>query len=159
MENMRQQLSNFLNLVREDKLLHQFSDYDIYIWSNFILNESPDIDLQFVGKVTPELGEALWNLTWKYKKIFPYRLDPCMYSDTKIFQHIDKFNQSKKDIYYFDEEIIRYKCWNLKRNEYHGREVKQLDQRLYKIKQVFARKDGKYKTRNWPEAVLLKKLL
>ena len=66
---MRQQLSNFLNLVREDNLLHQFSNYDIYIWSNFVLNESPDIDLQFVGEVTPELGEALWNLTWKYKKV------------------------------------------------------------------------------------------
>ncbi len=60
---MRQQLSNFLDLVKKDNLLQQFSNHHIYIWSNFVLNESPDIDLQFVGEVTPELGEVLWNLT------------------------------------------------------------------------------------------------
>lgn len=52
---MRQQLSDFLELVKEDNLLQQFSNHNIYIWSNFVLNESPDIDLQFVGEVTSEL--------------------------------------------------------------------------------------------------------
>lgn len=144
---MHQQLIDLKNI---------FPDYEIYLWSNYGFNETSDIDLKFVGHVTPDLGEKLFDIFMEYRQYYkPYFLDPTMYEDTKLFEHIPRFNRCKDDIYYFDEEIIRYKCWPQKNNHYHGREVEQLDEHLYKVKQIFARKDGKYKNRDWTYPMLL----
>jgi len=132
-------------------IIPQFPDHEIYLWSNYGYNESPDIDLKFVGSVTPEIGKQLFDLF----RSFDIFLDVTMYENTKIFEHIPRFNRCTDDIYYFDEEIIRYKCWPQKNNDYHGREVEQIDEYLFKVKQIFARKDGKYKNRDWTYPMLL----
>jgi len=132
-------------------IIPQFPDHEIYLWSNYGYNESPDIDLKFVGSVTPEIGKQLFDLF----RSFDIFLDVTMYENTKIFEHIPRFNRCTDDIYYFDEEIIRYKCWPQKNNHYHGREVEQIDEYLFKVKQIFARKDGKYKNRDWTYPMLL----
>ena len=132
-------------------IIPQFPDHEIYLWSNYGYNESRDIDLKFVGSVTPKIGKQLFDLF----RSFDIFLDVTMYENTKIFEHIPRFNRCTDDIYYFDEEIIRYKCWPQKNNDYHGREVEQIDEYLFKVKQIFARKDGKYKNRDWTYPMLL----
>ena len=62
-------------------------------------------------------------------------------------------------LYYFDEEITRYKLWRQKDNEYHGREVVEINPRLFKVTQIFARKDIKYKERKWTYPILLSDLI
>lgn len=142
---MQQQLNNILT---------EFSNYEIYLWSNYGFNETEDIDLKFVGEINGNLGEKLFRL-FQTSSTEKLKLDPTMYENTKIFEHIPRFNRCTDDIYYFDEEIIRYKCWPQKNNEYHGREVERLDKYLFKVKQIFARKDGKYKNRDWTYPMLL----
>ena len=155
---MRQPLSNFIEVIQKDNLLAQFPDHDIYLWSNFGFNKTEDIDLIFVGDVTSELGEKVWELYCKYRKLLETPLDPTLYTSTKLFEHIPRFNKCTEDLYYFDEDIHRYKVWQHKNNEFHGREVEKVAEHLYKVKQVFARKDGKYKERHWTYPILLSDL-
>lgn len=138
---------------RLNDILEKFSNHEIYIWSNYGFNPTSDLDLKFVGEVNGNIAESLWYYHWE--NLEPIKLDITLYHDTKIFEHIPRFNRCKKDIYYFDEEIIRYKTFPQKNNEYHGREVEQIDNYLYKVKQVFARKDGKYKNRQWTYPILI----
>ena len=137
-----------------NSVINRFSNYEIYLWSNYGFNNTEDFDLKFVCEVNSDLGNKLFELHVEFgdNEIL---LDPTMYENTKIFEHIPRFNRCGEDIYYFDEEIIRYKCWPQKNNDYHGREVEQLDKHLYKVKQVFARKDGKYRNRDWTYPMLL----
>lgn len=137
-----------------NSVINRFSNYEIYLWSNYGFNNTEDFDLKFVGEVNSDLGNKLFELHVEFgdNEIL---LDPTMYENTKIFEHIPRFNRCTEDIYYFNEEIIRYKCWPQKNNDYHGREVEQLDEHLYKVKQIFARKDGKYRDRDWTYPMLL----
>ena len=70
METMRQPLSDFIEVINKDKLITQFPDHDIYLWSNFGFNETKDIDLIFVGDITPEFGVKVWKLWSKYLNLF-----------------------------------------------------------------------------------------
>ena len=155
---MRQLLSNFVEIVKKDDLIGQFPEHDIYLWSNFGFNETQDIDLIFVGDITSEMGEKVWELYIKYRKLLETPLDPTLYTSTKLFEHIPRFNKCTKNLYYFNEDIHRYKVWPQKNNEFHGREVEKVASHLYKIKQIFARKDGKYKERHWTYPILLSDL-
>ena len=132
-------------------IIPQFPEHEIYLWSNYGFNDTPDIDLKFVGHVNSSISQQALALSRSFDKF----LDITFYENTKIFEHIPRFNRCTDDIYYFDEEIIRYKFWPQKNNEYHGREVEQIDECVFKIKQVFARKDGKYKNRDWTYPMLL----
>ena len=154
---MRQQLNDLLESIKKVNLIESFPNHDIYIWSNYVFNESPDIDLKFVGEVNNEIADKVSMLS--IPKPSGIIFDPTLYTNTKIFEHIPRFNRCTDDIYYFDEEIIRYKIRSQKNNEYNGREVEELGPRLFKIKQIFARKDGKYKHRHWTYPILLKDLL
>ena len=156
---MRQPLSNFIEVIKKDDLIGQFPEHDIYLWSNFGFNETEDIDLKFVGNVTSELGEKVWELYCKYRKLLETPLDPTLYTSTKLFEHIPRFNTCTENLYYFDEDIHRYKVWKQKNNEFHGREVEKVSEHLYKVKQVFARKDGKYSNRHWTYPILLSDLI
>ena len=156
---MRQPLSKFIEVIKKDDLIGQFPEHDIYLWSNFGFNETEDIDLKFVGNVTSELGERVWELYCKYRKLLETPLDPTLYTSTKLFEHIPRFNKCTEDLYYFDEDIHRYKVWEHKNNEFHGREVEKVSERLYKVKQIFARKDGKYTNRHWTYPILLSDLI
>lgn len=156
---MRQPLSNFIEVIKKDDLIGQFPEHDIYLWSNFGFNETQDIDLKFVGNVTSELGERVWELYCKYRKLLETPLDPTLYTSTKLFEHIPRFNTCTEDLYYFNEDIHRYKVWRQKNNEFHGREVEKVSEHLYKVKQVFARKDGKYINRHWTYPILLSDLI
>lgn len=132
-------------------IIPQFPEHEIYLWSNYGFNDTPDIDLKFVGHVNSSISQQALALSRSFDKF----LDITFYENTKIFEHIPRFNRCTDDIYYFDEEIIRYKFWPQKNNEYHGREVEQIDDCIFKIKQIFARKDGKYKNRDWTYPMLL----
>lgn len=132
-------------------IVPQFPNHEIYLWSNYGFNETKDIDLKFVGDVTPLISQQIVDFPFNYKTF----LDITMYENTKIFEHIPRFNRCTDDVYYFDEEIIRYKTRPQKNNHYHGREVEQIDEYLFKVKQIFARKDGKYKNRDWTYPMLL----
>ena len=136
------------NLV---SIIPQFPNHEIYLWSNYGFNETEDIDLKFVGDVSPLISQQIVDLPLS----FTILLDVTMYENTKIFEHIPRFNRCTDDVYYFDEEIIRYKTRPQKDNDYHGREVEQIDEYLFKVKQIFARKDGKYRNRNWTYPMLL----
>lgn len=159
METMRQQLNDFLKVIDKDKLITQFPEHDIYLWSNFGFNETEDIDLIFVGNITAEFGEKVWELYLKYRRLFDIPLDPALYTSTKLFEHIPRFNNCTEDLYYFNEDIYRYKVWPLANNKFHGRELEKVDEYLYKVKQIFARKDGKYKERHWTYPILLTDLI
>jgi hypothetical protein len=154
---MRKVLVDYLQLLKSKNLIERYPNHTIYMWSNFILNESPDVDIQFVGEVTPELALDLWELKIECYKQSPIPLDICMYPNTKLFEHIDRFNECTDDSYVFDEEIIRYKLRNYSYKD--QREVEYIAPFLYKTKQLSVRKDGKYKTQNWPQPILLKDLL
>jgi hypothetical protein len=136
-------------------IIPQFPEHEIYLWSNYGFNDTPDIDLKFVGDVNFLIGQQALALSRSFTKSNNIKLDITMYENTKIFEHIPRFNRCTDDIYYFNEEIIRYKFWPQIDNEYHGREVEQIDDCVYKVKQIFARKDGKYKNRNWTYPMLL----
>ena len=156
---MHRPLSNFIEVIEKDNLIGQFPEHDIYLWSNFGFNETQDIDLKFVGNITPEFGERVWELYRKYRKLLETPLDPTLYTSTKLFEHIPRFNRCTEDLYYFNEDIHRYKLWPQKNNEFHGREVEKVSEYLYKVKQVFARKDGKYTNRHWTYPILLSDLI
>lgn len=156
---MHQPLSNFIEVIQKDNLLAQFPEHNIYLWSNFGFNETKDIDLIFVGDVTSEFGERVWKLYRKYRKLLETPLDPTLYTSTKLFEHIPRFNRCTEDLYYFNEDIHRYKVWPQKNNEFHGREVEKVSDYLYKVKQIFARKDGKYTNRHWTYPILLSDLI
>jgi len=161
---MHQALNDFLVKVKQLKLIERYPHHEIYLWSNFWLNEdTPDIDLKFVGEVSEEMGLSLRNFHKEWIRHKPldkrYWIDFTMYTDTKLFEHIPRFNRCKEDRYYFDEDIYRYKIWKLNRNEENGRELTQLSDNLFKVKQIFARKDTKYKDRDWTYPILLKNLL
>lgn len=156
---MREELSNYLDLIRRKDIIGRYPNHTIYMWSNFVLNESPDVDLQFVGEVTEELAISLLNLKWEMEAEIPKTLDICMYENTKIFNHIDRFNACTDSVYIFDEEIIRYKCREPKNFGHNGREISRAGLNYWKIKQIFARRDGKYANRNWPQPELLTDLL
>ena len=136
---MHQPLSNFIEVIQKDNLLAQFPEHNIYLWSNFGFNETKDIDLIFVGDVTSEFGERVWKLYRKYRKLLETPLDPTLYTSTKLFEHIPRFNRCTEDLYYFNEDIHRYKVWPQKNNEFHGREVEKVSDYLYKVKQISAR--------------------
>ena len=136
------------NLV---SIIPQFPNHEIYLWSNYGFNETEDIDLKFVGDVSPLISQQIVDLPLS----FTILLDVTMYENTKIFEHIPRFNRCTDDVYYFDEEIIRYKTRPQMDNDYHGREVEQIDEYLFKVKQIFARKDGKYRNRDWTYPMLL----
>lgn len=156
---MRTEVSDYLDLIRRKDIVGRFPNHTIYMWSNFILNESPDVDLQFVGVVSDDLAKELFELRWEMEAEIPKTLDICMYENTNIFNHIDRFNACTDPTYVFDEEIIRYKTREPKDFGYNGRVITRLGDRLWKIKQIFARRDGKYLNRNWPQPELLTDLL
>ena len=156
---MREELSNYLDLLRRKDIVGKYPDHTIYMWSNFVLNESPDVDLQFVGEVKEELAISLWDLRWELEAEIPKKVDIQMYENTRIFNHIDRFNACTDSVYICDEEIIRYKCREPKNFGHNGREISRAGNNYWKIKQIFARRDGKYATRNWPEPKLLTDLL
>lgn len=155
----RKELVEYLNLIKERNVIERFPNHTIYMWSNFVLNESPDVDLQFVGEVNNDIGYKLQKLRFEMQKIIPTRLDIQMYENTKIFNHIDRFNQCTEATYVFDEEIVRYKTFDPKYSGHNGRKIERLDTWVWKITQIFARKDGKYKNRDWPQPILLTDLL
>ena len=95
---MRQPLSNFIEVIKKDDLIGQFPEHDIYLWSNFGFNETEDIDLIFVGNVTTELGDKVWELYWKYRHLLETPLDPTLYTSTKLFEHIPRFNKCTEDL-------------------------------------------------------------
>lgn len=156
---MREEVLNYLDLLRRKDIVGRYPNHTIYMWSNFVLNESPDVDLQFVGEVTEDFAASLWDLRWELEKEIPKRVDICMYENTKIFNHIDRFNACTDSTYVFDEEIIRYKNRRPEDFGYLGREISRAGENYWKIKQIFARRDGKYANRNWPEPKLLTDLL
>jgi len=156
---MRQQLSNFVEVIESDNLIEQFPDHDIYLWSNFGFNKTTDVDITVIGEVTSEIAEQWYDIFNKYRKLFPLYLDIVLSPNTNLFKHISRFNECTDDIYYFDEEITRYKLWEQKDNEYHGREAIKISDKLYKVKQIFARKDIKYKERKWTYPILLSDLI
>ena len=137
--------------LQPNKIIERFPHHEIYLWSNYGFNPTKDIDLKFVGNVNEEIAMELLDLWNESGRI----IDPTIYIDTTLFEHIPRFNRCTEDKYYFDEEIVRYKVWPQKNNEYHGREVEQISEHLYKVKQIFARKDGKYKNRQWTYPMLL----
>lgn len=71
---MRQPLSNFIEVIKKDNLIAQFPEHDIYLWSNFGFNETQDIDLKFVGDINAELGEKVWKLYRRYRKLLELSL-------------------------------------------------------------------------------------
>lgn len=156
---MHQQLNDFIDLIKSDKLIEQFPDHDIYLMGNFPYNETPDVDITIIGEVTPEIGKQVSDVRRKYKKLFPLPLDPVLSPNTNLFKHISRFNECTDDIYYFDEEITRYKLWPQKNNEYHGRKAIEINPKLHKVTQIFARKDIKYKERKWTYPILLSDLI
>jgi len=156
---MRQQLNNFIELIKRDKLIEQFPNHDIYLMGNFPYNETTDVDITVIGEVTSEIAEQWYDIFNKYRSLFPLYLDIVLSPNTNLFKHISRFNECTDDIYYFDEEITRYKLWEQKDNEYHGREAIKISDKLYKVKQIFARKDIKYKERKWTYPILLSDLI
>jgi len=156
---MHQPLSDFIEVIKKDNLIQQFPEHDIYLWSNFGFNETQDIDLKFVGDINPELGKKVWELYRRYRKLLETPLDPTLYTSTKLFEHIPRFNRCTEDLYYFNEDIYRYKVWPQKNNEVHGRKVEKISDYLYKVKQIFAKKDGKYTNRHWTYPILLSDLI
>jgi len=156
---MRQQLSNFVEVIESDNLIEQFPDHDIYLWSNFGFNKTTDVDITVIGEVNSKIAEQCYDIFKKYRKLFPLYLDIVLSPNTNLFEHIPRFNECTDDIYYFDKEIIRYKLWEQKDNKYHGREVIKINDRLYKVTQIFARKDTKYKERKWTYPILLSDLI
>lgn len=156
---MRTEVLEYLDLIRRKDIVGRYPNHTIYMWSNFILNESPDVDLQFVGPINNEVANSLFELKWEMQAEISTPLDICMYENTNIFNHIDRFNACTDSVYTFDEEILRYKTREPTDFGYNGRVITQLGDRLWKIKQIFARRNGKYANRDWPQPKLLTDLL
>lgn len=156
---MRQDLNEFVDIIKSDKIIEKFPNHDIYLMGNFPFNETRDIDITIIGEVTTEIANQWYDIFWEYEEKYAYKLDPVLSPNTNLFKHISRFNECTDDIYYFDEEITRYKLWPQKDNEYHGREAVKISDRLYKVKQIFARKDIKYKERKWTYPILFSDLI
>lgn len=157
---MRQDLNEFVDIIKSENLIEKFPNHDIYLMGNFPFNETQDVDITIIGEVTTEIANKWYDIVVGFlEKGYDYKLDPVLSPNTNLFKHISRFNECNDDIYYFDEEITRYKLWPQIDNEYHGREAVKISDRLYKVKQIFARKDIKYKERKWTYPILFSDLI
>ena len=48
-------------------IVPQFPNHEIYLWSNYGFNETKDIDLKFVGDVTPLISQQRVDFPFNYK--------------------------------------------------------------------------------------------
>lgn len=148
------QLHNFINYIEN----HSFDTYEVYIWSNFGFNSTGDIDLIFVGKITEEIGKKLYNFQ-EDARANNLNIDITLLPDTRIFSYIPAFNQATTR-YTFPEKIIRYKLCAMQGDQWdNGWKSTQHSKYLWKLEQRFARKDTKYKTRDWHYPMLLENFI
>ena len=150
-------IRDFISYIHSVDLFNLFSNYEIYIWSNFGFDESKDIDLILIGEPTKDIGKSLYDL--KIDALPFHNLDITLLPNTKIFSYIPGFNKSKTN-YYFPEKITRYKITNRQKHQHdNGWVCTKHSEHLWKIEQTFARKDTKYKNRDWHYPMLLKNFI
>ena len=135
------------------KIDKKFPNHTIYKWGTYGESNANDLDLVFVGEMNEEVASKLWDM--HYAMNAGFYIDIVVHPDHKRFSHIERFNSCKDDKYYFGEKMIRYKLWEQPGNEEMGRKVKPVGS-YFEIHDIFARKDFKYKTKGWPQPVLLK---
>ena len=148
------QVHNFIKYIEN----HSFDTYEVYIWSNFGFNSTGDIDLIFVGNITEDIGEKLYNFQ-KDARANNLNIDITLLPDTRIFSYIPAFNQATTQ-YTFPEKIIRYKLCAMQKDQWdNGWKSTQHSKYLWKLEQRFARKDTKYKDRDWHYPMLLENFI
>ena len=150
-------IRDFIKYTKSVNLFDTFSTYEIYIWSNFGFNTSKDIDLIFIGEPTETIGQSLYDL--KMNALPFHSLDITLLPDTRMFSYIPGFNKSLTN-YYFPEKIIRYKLGNMQKHQHdNGWICTEHSKHLWKIEQTFARKDTKYRDRDWHYPMLLENFI
>tara|TARA_A100001011_G_scaffold324458_1_gene346797 strand:+ start:1144 stop:1641 length:498 start_codon:yes stop_codon:yes gene_type:complete len=139
----------FVQVLNEYKLLERLEDYDVFLWGNYGLKPTGDIDLTLIG----EPSDDLFHMMKDFRRFCQYHIweniDVTVYKTHAILDHIDHFNSCTDDAYYYPEKIERYKLHPLNNNEKFGRIGERLNN-WYKIVQVFTLKD-KHKDSGWPE--------
>jgi len=148
---MRKDLIKYL--IEDCNLIERFPGHKIYKWGTYGEPGASDLDIVFVGEISKNVALDIRDI-WLNADV-GLDLDITILPDHTLFNHIDRFNECKDDLYFFNETIIRYKLWPLSNNDVHGRIIE--DKGVYwKVTQMFANKAFKYKDKGWPKPILLK---
>tara|TARA_B110000858_G_C17592522_1_gene376348 strand:- start:85 stop:684 length:600 start_codon:yes stop_codon:yes gene_type:complete len=99
-------ISTFIDTLERYDFLEKFNDVEVYIWSNFPINPTRDIDLMFIGEPTEDLGKRIQEFQSFASKQKCLKIDEQVFKDTRVFRHIEEYNRLG-DIEF--DSIVKYK--------------------------------------------------
>lgn len=99
-------IPTFIDTLERYDFVEKFNDVEVYIWSNFPINPTGDIDLMFIGEPTEDLGKRIQEFQSFAIKQNCLRIDEQVFKDTRVFRHIEEYNRLG-DIEF--DNIVKYK--------------------------------------------------
>ena len=86
-------VDGFISCLEEYKFLEVFNNCDTYLWSNFPINYTKDIDIMFIGEPSEELGEKIVDFKSFAMTNFDLQIDEQVYRDTRVFRYIEEYKR------------------------------------------------------------------
>ena len=100
-------IDKFILCLEEYDFLNVFNKWETYLWSNFPINYTRDIDIIFIGEPTEELGEKIIDFQQWVRDKYEMKIDEQVFENTKVFRHIEEYG--RLGYMDFDGSIVKYK--------------------------------------------------
>ena len=95
----------FIECLKDYNFLTVFDKWETYLWSNFPINSTGDIDITFIGEPSEELAEKILDFQKYVKETYEMKIDEQVFENTDVFSYIPQMNISDFEF----NNIFKYK--------------------------------------------------